>query len=479
MLKGIAEICKTNGWLIAGLACVWACFHVNPYYPYSLAAEPGNASLVELSNRHLTFALIVLASLLVVVLLRKGRAVFAPPIHVGIGVAAGIAGAVLMVLQPQNAWLLTALFIFPGFALAWFGADLAQRCTRLAPNAIPTVLLLSYAAFSIVWLLCQAASAVAVKVVLCACPVIAALCCIMDGRVQPAEGAASPEAITFRDSLAKLPGGILVVGCLSVFFGVICVRVFTAMGQGATHTGGLASVVYVITAALGFVLSIVLLALFAKNRYSGTTVLTALGILALAYLAAFLLIMLLDGTSAQVFAKRLLVAAEHCFEVAMLAIVLAEIARQRLQPTPLVAATFVVILVLPQVIALDLLARIGALSAMTAFNYTAPICAGATFLIAAGLMLMLLRAVKETAKSATQSIDDWQQALVSRAVAGKGITAREEEVVLLMYRGLSAKKAAEELFVSEATVKAHLQRVYDKLDVHTKQDLIALINSYR
>ena len=121
--------------------------------------------------------------------------------------------------------------------MAWFGMDLAQRCTRLAPDAIPAVLLLSYAAFSVVWLLCQAASSMAVKVVLCACPVIAALCCIMDGRVQPAEVATAPEAITFRDSLAKLPGGILVVGCLSVFFGVICVRVFTAMGQGVHQNG--------------------------------------------------------------------------------------------------------------------------------------------------------------------------------------------------------------------------------------------------
>ena len=53
------------------------------------------------------------------------------------------------------------------------------------------------------------------------------------------------------------------------------------------------------------------------------------------------------------------------------------------------------------------------------------------------------------------------------------------DVAVLTYRGHSAKRIAEELLVSESTVKAHLTHIYRKLDVHTKQELIVLIDGYR
>lgn len=59
------------------------------------------------------------------------------------------------------------------------------------------------------------------------------------------------------------------------------------------------------------------------------------------------------------------------------------------------------------------------------------------------------------------------------------MTPRELEVVTYTYRGYSAKKIAETLLVSESTVKAHLTHAYRKLGVHTKQELIALVDNYR
>jgi NarL family two-component system response regulator LiaR len=44
-----------------------------------------------------------------------------------------------------------------------------------------------------------------------------------------------------------------------------------------------------------------------------------------------------------------------------------------------------------------------------------------------------------------------------------GITARELEILTLVARGLSNREIAEQLFVSENTVKTHCARVFDKV----------------
>ena len=54
---------------------------------------------------------------------------------------------------------------------------------------------------------------------------------------------------------------------------------------------------------------------------------------------------------------------------------------------------------------------------------------------------------------------------VRRPAASGVLSAREREVLALVARGRSNRVIAEELFVSEATVKTHLVHVYEKLGV--------------
>ena len=55
------------------------------------------------------------------------------------------------------------------------------------------------------------------------------------------------------------------------------------------------------------------------------------------------------------------------------------------------------------------------------------------------------------------------------------LTEREAAVMELIYRGRSKAYIAEELCISENTVRGHAKRVYRKLDVHSKDDLQRLI----
>jgi PAS domain S-box-containing protein len=48
------------------------------------------------------------------------------------------------------------------------------------------------------------------------------------------------------------------------------------------------------------------------------------------------------------------------------------------------------------------------------------------------------------------------------------LTAREEEVLLLLGEGLSAKAIAQKLVISEATARNHIQNVLSKLGVHSR-----------
>ena len=57
------------------------------------------------------------------------------------------------------------------------------------------------------------------------------------------------------------------------------------------------------------------------------------------------------------------------------------------------------------------------------------------------------------------------------------LSKRETELAELAYRNLSARKIAEELFIAESTVYTHLKRIYRKTGVHSKQELIDLIDT--
>lgn len=80
----------------------------------------------------------------------------------------------------------------------------------------------------------------------------------------------------------------------------------------------------------------------------------------------------------------------------------------------------------------------------------------------------------ETAPAYTDRVSK-QIALVK---ADYGLSSREAEVAELIARGDTVARIAEQLFVSENTVRTHSKRIYAKLDIHKKQQLRDLVDSY-
>ena len=56
-----------------------------------------------------------------------------------------------------------------------------------------------------------------------------------------------------------------------------------------------------------------------------------------------------------------------------------------------------------------------------------------------------------------------------------GLSARETEVMELLGRGRSGPAIASELFISENTVRTHIKRIYAKVGVSKKQELLAVL----
>ncbi|HAR95331.1 MAG TPA: hypothetical protein DCR97_05135 [Deltaproteobacteria bacterium] len=64
---------------------------------------------------------------------------------------------------------------------------------------------------------------------------------------------------------------------------------------------------------------------------------------------------------------------------------------------------------------------------------------------------------------------------LSRNGQMNGITEREKEITDLVVQGCSNKEIAERLFISEHTVKAHLNRIFRKFNTSTRSKLITLV----
>lgn len=59
------------------------------------------------------------------------------------------------------------------------------------------------------------------------------------------------------------------------------------------------------------------------------------------------------------------------------------------------------------------------------------------------------------------------------------LTPREGEILLFLARGRNAKYIADKFFVSERTVKTHIYHIYQKMDLHSQQDLINIVDEER
>lgn len=115
-------------------------------------------------------------------------------------------------------------------------------------------------------------------------------------------------------------------------------------------------------------------------------------------------------------------------------------------------------------------------------DITRAIDAGATgYLLKAERPEELFAAIRAAAAGRTTLSPPVANRVMSqmRGAASARLTQRETDILALLAEGIGNRDIARTLFISEATVKTHLSRIYTKLGVDTRSGAVAVANERR
>ncbi|MFJ4469721.1 response regulator [Streptomyces sp. NPDC089424] len=114
-------------------------------------------------------------------------------------------------------------------------------------------------------------------------------------------------------------------------------------------------------------------------------------------------------------------------------------------------------------------------------DITRAIEAGATgYLLKAERPEELFAALRAAAEGRTTLSAPVADRVMARLRAPRpGLTPREHDILRHLSEGLTNRDIARTLFISEATVKTHLRRIYDKLNVDTRAGAVAVAKERR
>lgn len=484
-MRLLNQIPKTaDEWrIVAGLALLWFPLMVSPYYPFWLSPSFTQSGVNTISLWHSLYSVAMVVAFLLIILLRHKqlpRATKAAPVVSAVGATLS---AVLFMVVPFESSLGPVLAIittvFCASYVAVFLVLLTQALIGTRKPYPALTLCFSFTCFCLLWAILLLAGLVALRVAAAISPAIALLC-LRRGNKFPKATAVAAAISDQSTSLKTLPLGIIGICVTLIYFAALAVRAFTAMGFGTPSLGELGVLPQLVTVGGALLMVTAFGLVFSKRDATTVNIMLLVTALALIYMGALLIITLADPSGWLVLgAKRILVAAQHSTEVLLFAILAEEVSRRNLSPMFVFSLVGIVACAGPQFVSLDILHMTGAMGVIAKSPHIALIASVGAFIIAALAMAMLASYARRLVVDMEVQGDEWVRELCKRATAAYAVSPRELDVVILTYRGYSAPKIAEELMVSESTVKAHLAHSYKKLNIHSKQELIALIDSYQ
>ncbi len=454
-------------WSVVGLAFLWPCLQSSGFYPFSLALSAASASADTVARGHLVYSIVLLLLFALILALRNRlEEVFCSSARIPlIFGTAGILGQALLVFADMSGtWpggiamigaLLTALFIAV-FVVLW-------GCRFSSGPAVQTMVKIacSYAISQIV-LVVYFALNLPQGILLCACALGTAVCAAVT-----AQASTSPK-LFHVDALKQLPLGMIIFVTLLIYFCIIYVRM-----QLPAYTGDTTASNKLMSAALcAFAAVMMVLYLIRKQADENSYIAVFIIVVSLYTVGLAIMALFFEGSSV----RRVLIAAEHCAEVFLWMALAFTSSRKNISPTLLFALYGVIIVTIPWVLSFDLYYL-----TPLAENLATDSIANAVVIImlcvtTLGTIAVLTSYTLRFARESRQLGETTYRKNTEKAFESVGLTERELDIALLIYRGYSAKKIAEQLFLSESTVKNYSSRIYRKLGIHTKQELIAYVD---
>jgi DNA-binding CsgD family transcriptional regulator len=457
---------------IVGLAFFWPSLHTSPYYPLSINHTSLTSTVAAISDLHVIYSsmllfllvlVLVFKNMLQAVLFRRRYLLFIFGILGCIGSL--FVSASRSISATSGTVMTIGLFLFACYIVFYIFAWGVRITGEEAHFAILNIAL-SYVLYSIIcsiWLLISGNGANYLPIF---CPLISALCIL-----------ASPicklQSISLRLSSLKALPWQLIAPCLAfIIFGVLYIRILTGFQMGE-----LATAHRLATALVALGIMIIVAVVIWKAPFGQGVLLSLFAFLAVCFLAAFL-IMLVFGDDFTP-GKRMFVAVEHSFEVYLWMILTFATIRQRLSPLLTFALFALTAVAIPQVASIDFIYQTNLIVEFSHFVASVPVAAIASFAVASAVIVLLAVCVMSVLQSTLSGFKDWQVLICKKAMSGAGLSPRELKVAILFYRGYSARRISENLYLSESTIKSHVAAIYQKLDIHSKQEYISFIDDFR
>ena len=448
---------------VAGAAFLWLCLK-SAALSVVRAIQGQACSLPAAAGLYLAYAVVLVVVAVCVSVLLSGRRTRGGEQAVSAISAVCGATGLLLALRASGVVLLAPALLLIGVFVGCHLALWSPRIVSCRADLVPFVVAASFLAAEIVRLLVTVSGADLLRAAYPVASFLLLLACPMGDRVAPA---------TERASLTSLSWGMAVTCAL-----LIALWSF-ALGMMPQGTGGVMSGEdlvwsYGFSSIMLLVLSVFFWYLHASNKVTRRRFLYPFVGIVVLYLFFVTGMLALQSAEFVVF-KRPFIAIGHCLEAFVVAIVFHDAASRKLSPVSAIALFVGFFGNGPWMVAATIVSVSGVFEGSTAGEWAALALSFATAVV---LVLYLLRSATNEPPAASQPGADAAAQRSRKASVAHGLSAKEQEVAQLLYRGLSAKRIAEELYISENTVRTHTANIYRKLDVHSKQDLIKLFDSY-
>jgi DNA-binding NarL/FixJ family response regulator len=98
-------------------------------------------------------------------------------------------------------------------------------------------------------------------------------------------------------------------------------------------------------------------------------------------------------------------------------------------------------------------------------------------LLVCGCVVALVPTIRKAMIQSQRSTPPSNQDFLNVICQQHDITPREQEVIRLIMGGYRNKQISEELLVSASTIKKHITKIYHKLNITSRSELMTLVNS--
>lgn len=453
-------------------------------FPIEVAESSGlAASYAGTEALKVAFAVAELVAIGALALSPRVRRAFAAPAAAalcGLACSASCVGA-LAAFDPQAAPGATLLLCdaLAGALSATLAVGAVARVARLRPTQAVVVLLASFCLFELASFACNGMGMSTALTV--ALPTLSAACLSVEtllrrdgdasaGRREGREGGRQPERDGEQLARAReLPWKQVLPCALLACFGSIAISAYFGVRIGPIGDGDPWALVASIALA-GVVGACALPAL----RRGDPRVAETLPTLVLTILLCLAFFAIGADGSLRVLAPSL----DHAFMLALWVAVACSAQRRHLPALTCACVVAALVVALQYFAASDFVFNVGWLHRLAQASSPATLLSvGALVLVMGACTVAAVRVARRP--RADDAVADELASVLERAFRDTDLSDRERQIAAMLYRGLSVSRIADEVSLSPATVKSHSTHIYRKLGVHSKQELIRLVDEFR